>query len=251
MNTKTKLPQFKGKPLIEVPREIPQIGFLKGDFGKAFLEEYKGRVEADYKDSKVLNVLRYDNDVVEGSNPFAVVLANQILRQEGLRTATQADLEKTLRIGALDLRGYEDTGLALRSEGEPNTYLARNLMKQIKTRSQKQKMPVMIPLNRLELTIDSDSPYGIAFNLTDESEIIDAPILNESTSNFASEDIDEKTGLPKKLGEGNRKLYTRNSGLSRFFLGVGSKVYSMYSGDGDFSDSSDNGRVVVVSAEGT
>jgi len=36
-----------------------------------------------------LNVLSYSNDVVKGSNPFAVVLANQVLREEGLRTATQ------------------------------------------------------------------------------------------------------------------------------------------------------------------
>ena len=27
-------------PLIKIPEFIPQVGFLKGDFGKAFLKKY-------------------------------------------------------------------------------------------------------------------------------------------------------------------------------------------------------------------
>ena len=256
--TGTKLPIFKGNPLIEIPASIPQAGFLKGDFGKAFLEEYQGRVKADYNGNSNLNVLSYrgglgleplsinvltySDGVVEGSNPFAVVLANQILRQEGLRTATQSDLEKALRIG-WDLRGtYKDTALVLRSGDEPNKYLASNLMKQVKARNPLQTMPVMIPLNGLELRTDQSSHYGLAFDLTDLSEIIYALILDEPEK-FNSEDINEETGLPRRTGKGNRTLCPTDSGLSRLDLDHNLDLNSDHRG---LADSDEDGRVVVV-----
>jgi hypothetical protein len=241
----TILPVFRGKPLIEIPTEIPQAGFMEGDFGKAFFEEYKGRVKSDYDNVKSLNVLSYNNGIVRGSNPFAVVLANQILKQEGLRTASQADLEKILKINAMNLTGsYEDTALVLRNEDNPNSYLAKNLRKQIKSRNPKQKMPVMIPLNRLKLRKDQSSDYGLAFNLTDETELVYSPILCKESGNFDQKDINEKTGLPAKLGNGNRYLYTINSGLSRLFL---YRSLSVDSDDGvGLGVSFDIGRVVLL-----
>jgi len=253
--TKTKLPTFKGKPLIEIPKFIPQAGFLEGDFGKAFLKEYNGRVKTDYNTNSNLNVLKYNDNVVKGSNPFAVVLTNQILKQDGLGTATQADLERILRINALDLRGfYEDTALILRSEDEPNKYLAKNLVEQVKSkfiflalRKKVGKTPIVIPLNGLELVNDSNSPYGLTFKLTDKSELIYVPILNGKNHGKSFSETG-KYGLPEKLGEGNRILYTRDLGLSRLYLdvdlGLGSYGRSL-------DDSSDSGRVVVVSGEAT
>ncbi|MBS3073773.1 hypothetical protein J4465_03190 [Candidatus Pacearchaeota archaeon] len=158
-----KLPKFYGKPMIEIPAIVPVANFLEGDFGKEFLKEYKGRVEKDYNDSDSLNVLKYDNGIVKGSNHFAVVLANAILSQEGLRTANQADLEKILRAKTLTLNGqYEDSGLCLRSESSPNEYLAKQLMTQLKARG-KVKLPVILNLNDLELIKDSNSNYGNQF----------------------------------------------------------------------------------------
>lgn len=250
METKTKLPQFKGKPLIEISEFIPQIGFLEGDFGKAVLEEYQGRMKADYADASALRVLSYDNYVVVGSNPFAVVLVNQIVQEEGLRTATQPDLERAIKANTLQLRGqYEDTGLVLRSKESPNEYLARNLMAQIKARNPKAKMPIMIPLCGLELVADENSPHKLGFNLKENAQIFyDLSVLNKN-GNFSSEDIDEKTGLPKKTSnEGDRYLFTRNSGLSRLCLYGDLDACSF---DGDLACSNGDGRVVVVSAEGT
>ena len=244
----TKLPAFKGKPLIEIPETPPQAGFLEGDFGKAFLEEYKGRVKANYNDNANLDVLRYDG-VVKGSNPFAVVLANQILRQENLRTATQADLEKALKIG-WDLKGtYEDTGLVLRNKKDENyfknTLLAKDLAKQVKARGIKfsSKNPVMIPLTELELK-KADNNYGLTFKLREDAEIYEAPILSKQ-GKFNSKDIDEKTGLPKKVSSsGNRTLYVRDSGLSRLDL---NNDLDLSSNDRYLDDSGDDGRVVVIS----
>lgn len=249
---KTK-PRFKGKPLIEIPETIPQAGFLEGDFGKAFLEEYNGRVSADYNDNSNLNVLSYRDNVVKGSNPFAVVLTNQILREENLRTATQADLEKALRIG-WDLKGtYEDTGLVLRSEEDQdysrNTSLAEDIAKPIKVAGIKfsPKKPVMIPLTGLELE-KSDNYYGLTFKLKGDTKIYEAPVLNKA-GQFNSKDINERTGLPKKVSSsGDRTLYARDSGLSRLspYLGL-----DLYSGGRFLDHSGDYGRVVVVSGEAT
>jgi hypothetical protein len=247
MQTKTKLPQFKGKPIVPQNIRFPEVDFLRGEFGRAVYDEYQERVEADYDNNSTLTVLSYDN-VVKGSNPFAIALVNDIIMQEGFRTATTADLERVLRADSLDLRGfYEDSGLVLRGENNPNEYLAKNLAEQVKAR-QELEYPIMIPLNGLELVKDNDSSHGLGFKLREDAEIIHSQILYKESGNFSSEDIDEKTGLPKKLGVGNRKLYTRDSGLSRLCLGRSLDLYSNYE---NLAYSSSVGRVVVVSAEGT
>ncbi len=238
------------KFLVESLKFIPQARFLDGDFGIALLQEYNGRAEKDYNNSDALKVLSYDG-VVKGSNPFAVVLVNQIIRKQGLRTATQADLEKILKTNAINLRGfYEDSALVLRSEDNPNPYLANHLLGQAeqKLKMNLKKMPLMIPLNGLELVNDSNSPYNLAFKLREDAEIIHTPILNKANSDFSSENINEETGLPRKLGEGNRRLCTRNSGLSRLYL---YRYLDLDSSGDDLADSGGDGRVVVVSAEGT
>ena len=259
METQTaKLPKFEGKLLIKTPVFISQIGFLEGNFGKAFLEEYKGRIKADYKNVSALltpplNFLCYDEDVVKGSNPFVVVLANQILRQEGLRTATQADLEKAFKINALNSIGYEDTGLVLRTEEDRdfprNTPLAKDIGSQLRTKGIEfsSENPVMIPLTGLELA-NADNGYGLTFKLREDAQIYNAPVLGKKSGDFSSEDIDEITGLPTKLGEGSRILSTRDSGLSRLFLLGGSCISSE---DCRLGIPGGFGRVVVVSAEGT
>lgn len=225
----------------DVPKNIVRIPtFLSGDFGKDFLEEYQAIAKADYKNADVLNVLNESNGWIKGSNDYSVVLANKILRQLGLRTSTQADIEKILKSGDLALSGfYVDNGLAIRSEGGPNEYLAKDLIKQLR----KQKLPVMIPLCGFDLRLDKNSPSGLAFNIREDAEIIYDEILNSENGNFSSEDINEKTGLPSKLGKGDRTFYSRNSGVSGVYLGRGSYLNSH---GGNLDNSSDDGRVVVV-----
>lgn len=255
METITRLPLFQGKPLIKIPEFIPQIGFLEGDFGEAFFDEYRERARADYGGSRVLGVLRYEKGVVRGSNPFAVVLANQILRQEGLKIATQADLEKALKIGALNLQGLcEDTGLVLRTEEDKihskNNPLARNLGSQLEARGIEfsPKNPLMIPLTELELEKTADNIYRLNFKLRKDAELYKAPILAKG-GKFNSKDIDEKTGLPRQMRcPGDRRLYTRSSGLSRLCL---DGMLGLYSSSWGLAASSGGGRIVVVSAEGT
>lgn len=243
--TDNYFPVNKAVPLIEIPKDIPQIGYFGGDAGK----EIDKAIKQDYKDISALQIGNYSDNIIKGSSPFYVVAVQSRLPQ-GVRVASQSDLEKAMKLGVLDLRGtYEDTGLVLRTEENPNSYLAGNLMAQIKARlGKKAKMPVMIPLYGLELTRDQNSHYGLSFKLGDNAEIIYAPILNQTSGNFSSGNINPQTGLPKKLGNGNKTFYTKNSGLSGLYL---SRYLNLYSNLEDLAYSDDDGRVVLVSGEAT
>jgi len=243
-----QLPEFTGAPLIEVPTVIPRANFLAEEFGKAVLDEYKERAKSDYNNANALNVLSYSNDVVKGSNPFAVVLVNQIVSQAGLRTATSADLERVLQCNALSLRRqYEDSALILRSDESPNQYLAGDLIKQVQARNPKAKMPLMIPLAGLKLANDSNSNYGLAFKLKEDADIIYAPQLAGKNDRKRFSETD-KNGLPIFDKEGARAVYLGKSGLSGLVLDRGLGLGGGGCGDGlGFSD--DGGRVVCVSGE--
>lgn len=207
------------------------VEILGGRLGKVVLEDYNKLVETEYDNSSALKVLSYRDDVVRGSNPFAVVLVNQILEKHGLRVATQADLENTIKLnetnqGGLNLRGYcEDTGLVLRKfekKEDPNIlkapwvvnyYLADNLADQTKTHR-----TVMIPLNELKLKKDPEAEEKVSFKLKECAQIIPAPILDKN-GYFSQDDVDYQTGLPMKFSENTFKRCLvkdqRPPGLSR------------------------------------
>ncbi len=236
--------EFRGTPLVPKDISFPEISELRGEFGKEVLEEYKGRAEKDYGNASALKILSYSDGVVKGSNPFAVVLINNIVRQNGLRTATPADLEKALNLG-IDLTGtYEDSALVLRSKEEPNAYLAKSIADQVALRGNAE-YPVMIPLVGFDLTKDADSPHNLGFKLREDAQIIPAGILSKDGA-FKSEDVDLATGLPTKLGEGNRYSYTRNSGLSGLYL---NRNLNLWSDGVNLASSYSDGRVRIVSGE--
>lgn len=236
--------QFSGTKLVPKDLAFPEAGPLNGDFGKEVLDEFNTLVTKDYEGVNALDVLKYSNGVVKGSNPFAVVLMNQVVRPLGLRTASPADLERALEAG-VDLRGtYEDSALVLRSKSNPNAYLAGNLMEQVKARGEVNSA-VVIPLYGLDLVKDQNSDYGFAFKLREDAEIIEAPILNRNTGNF--KEVDPKTGLPTKLGEGSRTSYTRKDGLSRVCL---YRDLDLGSNNDVLADSGEGGRVILASTEG-
>ena len=236
------LPQFEEKPLTEVLT----VSFLTEDFGEAALGEYRGRVNADYNGNEILNVLSYQNGVVQGSNPFAVVLINQFL-PENMRVATLSDLEIILRPNALDLRGiYEDLALVLRNTENPNADLARNLDEQIKTRGEFQ-YPVMVSLTDLEIVNDPSSSYCLSLNLRDDAQIIYEPQLAHENDGKKFLETGE-SGLPVFCDNGKRILYTRENGLSRLSLGRFSYFYSVW---GNLGSSYPDGRIIVLSGKTT
>ena len=238
--SQSTLPIKEAHPLIKLPKEIPQIGFFGGEQGREINDSIRG----DYVDFAVLQIGDYSKGVIEGSNSFYVVAVGERL-PAGVSVATQANLEYAMTIDAMDFRRiYVDTGLVLRTE-EPNSYLARNLMEQVKARGRK-KMPVMIPLKGCTLERDQSSPCGLSFKLKEDAEIIYSRVLNKE-GNFSSTDINSRSGLPEKLNGGNRFFWSRTKGLSRLYLG---RYLNFVSGCDDLADSGGDGRVVIVSAGG-
>ena len=97
MKSQIELPPFQGKPVANL---------LEGDFGRAVLDEYRQRAKKQYHGAYPLNCLSFCDNIVQGSNPYAAVLVNQIVREKGLRTATPSDLEKIFRTDSLDMTEY-------------------------------------------------------------------------------------------------------------------------------------------------
>ncbi len=220
--------------------------FLEGNSGKQILEEDNQRVKADYKDSSALKVLSFSDDVVKGSNPFAFILLNKILTQQKIRIATSADLERALEKEAINLKGtYGDSGLVLRSDGDPNGYLARDLINQVKQRGSLQ-YPLMIPLAGLDLKYDSNSPHNLSFQLTDFAELIYAFQLEHKNDHAKFNKADEK-GFPIFDQNGSRTLYTGEGGLRRLYRGRGRDLVAR---PRVLAYSLDSGRVIMC-AEGT
>jgi len=222
----------------EVPKDFVVLpAFLGGERGEYIHNEVVKKY-GKINDLVTANI-NFSDGIVKGSKPGYVVAVNEILREEGLRTATQADLEKVLREKSLKLEGsYEDSALVLGSKGESNSYsyLAEHLASQI---SKDKDYPIMIPLTEVNLVEDSNSPYGLVFDLRKDAQVIYALILNNG-GKFKS--TNEDTGLPMQLGEGNRTLFVRDSDLSRLCLYNG---FDLYSGYGDFAGLRNDGRVVV------
>ena len=123
--------------------QFPDVGFLEGETGQAFLEEYQRRVENGYDGDSRLDVLRWrdEDGVVMGSNAYAAVLENQILRDlgEGLRTANPVDIVRTLKRDRTLLERpkiYVTSSLVLRDGGALNSHYLR---KQLNERGIKTK----------------------------------------------------------------------------------------------------------------
>src|SRR3989338_3500639 len=242
MSKKLK-PGFESN-LIEEPSKGLVAGFLND---KGIFEEIKDLAVAKYKSAESLMLPIYNDKVVQGSNPFYAVLVNEVLRSERLWTASQADMERTLRAGdILKIKNnyYVDTALVLRSPEdsyEPNNPLAKDLSKQVKERLGKDmKLPVMMPLHSLDLKLDPNNEYGLGFNLREDAQLVYAPVLNKK-GNFSS--VNPETGLPVELDDkGTRFLYARQGGLCRLSLGRG---LGLDSGWDDLGNSLEAGRVVV------
>jgi len=242
-------PKFKGKPLVKKDIKFPEVDILQGEFGKYIFEEYQGRLDKDYKNIQALDVISFKDNIVKGSNPFSTILIQKILRDnhKGLNIVSPKDIEEILELETLNLRGtYKDTALVLRSNENPNKYLADNIIKQIKEQKGSLKYPIMVPLQGLDLVKDQDSEYGLSFKLREDTELISAPELDNKNNNKTFSKTNKK-GLPIFSKQGNRTLYTRNSAIARLYL---DRDLVLNSGWGDLDSSGVSGRVVIKSAAG-
>ena len=210
-------------------------GFIEGSYAKEFLRVYNRIVDTDYNGNKYLKVLTRENGRVTNSNHFAVVLANQILRPEGIRTATPYDLRDISESSSfLPLRGQQvDLALLLvgdKDDDKHDNQLLQRLLKQLRDNglgapAAAPEVPVMIPLSELDLE-RADNYYGLAFKLREDTKAINL----------------------RKFGkyEDIRLLATKNWGLSGLTLSETLTLiptWINYSLNYPF----DNGRIVIIS----
>lgn len=247
-----ELPKFSGRPLAETP----EIDYLKGEFGEKFLEAYNSVVKEKYNDNGTLKVLKFSDNVVKGSSTYSSIIAADILRQNGLEIAKPVDIEFARKLyesnpgSGLNIRGhcYVDYGVVFRTVDSPNEYYAKKLEPQIRKALDLKKIkdPVVTLSADLDLVNDEEAPNGLGLNLRKGAKPFEAPILKilKKDGRFKSEGVDENTGLPEKLDdEGNRYLYTRDSGLSRLSLYGGLDLGSCWD---VLAGSYSGGRVVAV-----
>lgn len=237
-------PEFRGQRLREFT--VPKVGFLRDDaFGEAVLSEYHDRVRRDFAGHEALKVLKTAGGVVHGSNPFAAVLIDMIVRSE-FRVAAPADLQaahdaEKKSESAPNLRGcYKDTALVLRSVSEPNSYLAEQLNGQI---GLKTKLPAVICLTGLELVADKESPLGLSFELTEDALYFSAPLMERESDHFDNSAVERATGLPEELGGSERYFYSTEEGLCRLYVGRGWSLDSIWD---ELPNSQPDGRIVLV-----
>ena len=219
--------------------------FLIGNFGKEFLKEYQTIVKLDYKNNSNLKVLDFTDNVVKGSNTYSIFLTNEILSKEGLRTATPSDVSKITNKDENFLRGnYLDLGLVLRTENNPNEYLAKQLGKQAKERGYKfsNENPLVFKASDLELILDGNSKSGLGFKIKESANPFNAPELNHKENGKKFNKTNEN-GIPIFDKNGNRILYTREEGLSGLVLFGNLDLNSVCN---NFVNSYVDGLIVVV-----
>ena len=255
-------PPSNQPPIPSVPTSVaPSINlpvgsnprFLDGAAGKDIHDAVMKRWGTYEVIKKVVYVGGNEN-IVKGSNPFYVVAVNTVLEDAGgrLQVATQADLETILKNNFLILKDkYEDTGLVWRSSGNPNKYFAKDLAHQCKAQGQPlvEGMPYVFPLVNLKLRIDPKSPTKLSFIVGSLGSYYQTPVLKSADGSYINPaEMDSVTGLPTKVYPsavaGNRQLYTRDSGLSGFYL---SSSLGVYAYGVSLAGSGDCGRVVLVS----
>jgi hypothetical protein len=225
---------------------MSQEKLISGEIREAnFFRFLLGQEQSTYEE----NISQYSGKAIaslnvgqRGSNLFKILFLNQI----GIRTATLPELESALENG-LDLEEtYQDAReVVLRSAGDSyplNDYLAKSLADQIA----REDFEVPVVVTGLKLKQDEDSHYGLSFETTDKTKVIEAPDLHHKNNERGFKRINPDYSIEFD-DKAKRTLYTRDNGISGLCLNGGSDLDS---GDEGLAVSVDGGRVVVVSAEG-
>ena len=248
-------------PLIAIPltRYTPQVVVLgEGPTAEIAASAYR-KMQENFGDHPYLRAVAPGNGMpMRGSNSFIRYSIGPIVEKESggrLRLITPAISEEIIAEAMKAFMNgdrrlldkiksfYEDPGVIVYGAEGPNEALRQNLLPQLKERGI--ELPAVV--HGLVTVIDDKytESKGLKFDLADaENVAYHAPILLEGTSKFRHDDPSlVVNGLPSKLGEGDRTLYTAKGGLVRLFRGGGLDLNA----DGDILAGSDGvGRVNFV-----
>lgn len=223
----------------------PTSGFRAYIAGSDLYKEVEQATAAKFgKDSRAYaTIMKGINTVNATGSQFFFNNEAGLYLPRGQRVATFEDLDEISKHDNrqfFDGSFYTDTPeLVLRTEIPSwmnNTQILEHLVSQTRERGLEFSSENPLVLSGLELVSDDnqDNFYGILANITDETKT-----RNDPRFAYGNDQIN--------LGNKSRKLWTKENGLSRVFLGRDGDVVSS---SGDLSVSYDLGRVVIFDAEG-
>lgn len=213
-----------------------KFSLIRGDAGKEILSAYNKEVKNEYLNHcSLLNVLGNFNgkDIVGGSNVYENILLNEILKNEGIRTATPSDIELILKEDKLNFMNnrYTDIGVLLNGIGDINRASSIRLFNQIKKSNKNIELPVIIPLNSLKLIKNKGIFNLLDIELNENPKIISAQqLILEEEKNSKRFNKTNEEGSPLIDLHGNREVYLRrDKGLFRYCFLTNNSISASYS----------------------
>ena len=236
--------------------QFPVLSFLDKDITEEYSEAVKRFNSERARNS--LNIFKYTDEVMKGSNSFGNILASKIA---GIPLASPSQLEHAVRLSPNSFKEtYTELALILRTNGDlysNNNHNAMNLYHQLEKRGIKptEESPVRISLKGLELEEDNDSYYGLVHILTYEAEILQDKrfSFNNNGGKFLKSDEigvsiylsdDEISKLSEEEKSQLRTFYARKDGLDGLYLYWDLDLNSYLSRNLALSDA--DGRVAVA-----
>lgn len=234
----------------QTPRIVPTL--IKGKDALALFRTLE-KDRKQFGENSGLDVVKYDEDSQEVYNSN-LSLTGQIYRLitgSGLRVAVPSDdvNEDILRL--IKGKYCTDFNSSVAQEKQPtyerNTGLWKKVIELAEQHSGKIKFPFRI--DGFYVIPDSEEKgYGLTLVPAENFEVVEDGRFSSKYSGWKFNSVDEK-GVPRDLDKarGSRTWYTREDGLSGVFL---NRYSSLDAGGVDLACSYDDGRVVLVRAEG-
>ncbi len=243
-------PQLQGEPLIQDSRKFGP--FINDTLGREVVKKVNSTLAGTPAELQVPS----KKGPITHSNLFRLFAIDYAAREEhGIRVMLPPESELLLAQERLPEAGsaYYDLGLVMDFSGR-NHDLALRLYEQLPAAEKTlERLPsVLTGLRTVRCDLGN---YGLGFDYTKNSILRTAKILQKPTDRFNADDPElVRSGLPSRLGEGTRTLYTaeqskprlENLGLYRLSL---DRDLSLSGYWGDLDDSDEWGRVVLVSDE--
>ena len=244
--------QYDSAPAIKQPSITPYL--IRGPNAERFLEDFNRVVDAQYQGNKNLKVLALRDvegvPTVVGSNPLILPIVHSLV-SPARRVGLPEDLQRTLNDGdTLGIRGnhYVDFGFALDFSGKHHE-MALDVFQQLpaELRDVKNLPGALVGYG---LKNFDKGKYGVSPVIGKQTQLRPSSVLSQPTGRFSDKDVSLEFGLPSKLGEGERTMFTAaqgkpsidNLGLLGLFLN-GSR--SLISSIEVLASSDGNGRVVL------
>ena len=210
---------------IETENTAVALTFAEGELAENVYARYTRELKQNFEGIGALQRLSLQKNRLEGVNPYNAVLVNSLANSLGYQLASQAELEANIRGGKYLIGTREFTGLISRPniESKPESHVAKSLRNQFFHHPNfagrgNSDESVFILLRDLDLIRDDSGEEGLSFKLKENASLYFGSKLLNKTGNFCSQDVDLITGLPYRVGKGDRTFYSSLDPLSSVCL---------------------------------